>query len=209
MKKTIILLTTLALSLSLVACGGAKPASSVAAVSKEASSVAVSAAPSASAAVAEISVEDAKTLVKEKIDAGLQLWALYMGNATLDTNTPMEAGSTYFLVQDDAYKTMDELKAFTEKTFSKKMAEESFYGMLEGEYATFAEKDGKLYGNKDAPAKGLSATFDTDSLTIKSQTPETLTVELDFSRFDEPQGKAELNLIKENDNWVLDSKIDI
>ncbi|MEG2165319.1 MAG: hypothetical protein RRY96_03415, partial [Ruthenibacterium sp.] len=153
MKKTIILLTTLALTLSLVACGGAKPASSVAAVSKEASSVAVSAAPSASAAVAEISVEDAKTLVKEKIDAGMQLWALYMGNATLDMNTPMEAGSTYFLVQDDAYKTMDELKAFTEKTFSKKMAEESFYGMLEGEYAAFAEKDGKLYGNKDAPAK--------------------------------------------------------
>lgn len=214
LKKTVAFLVALVLSLSLVACGGAKPASSVAAKASSApapASVASSKPASVSEAATEMSVEDAKTLLKEKIDAGMNLLTVYMGGSIqFDEKSQLAGNTNYCLVTDENYKSIADLKAATEKVYSKKIAEETLYmDQFDGENARFKEADGKLYVNQDIGGKGISAEFDVDTLTIVSQTPDTMVVSMDYSRFDEAQGKAEITLVKENDNWVLDSKIDI
>ncbi|MEG2673198.1 MAG: hypothetical protein RR937_08475 [Ruthenibacterium sp.] len=210
MKKSIVFLVTLTLALSLAACDGMPTVSViVSSAPASASSTAISSTAPSSEPVVEMTVEEAKTLVQEKVEEGVRILNILMnGNVKCDQNAPLEAGSNVYLVTEPDYPNVAALKAAVEAVYSKKVAEEDLYpGQFDGEYTHFKDSDGKLYIDQNVGGMGVEVDFDYDSLVIVSQTSDSLEVEMERFHFGESQGASKLNLIKENGNWVLDSKL--
>lgn len=159
-----------------------------------------------------MTVDDVKKMIEPKLNDGYNLMASFTNGFTTKSDKPATEDTDFFPVDDPRFTTVAELKTEIEKYFSKQLAEELFYGMLEGgggDAVKYKDIDGKLYCNNSFGGKGYSAGWDVNDLTILSQTADTLKVQLTLLRFDTPEGKCEISMTKENDNWVFDKTIDL
>ncbi|MEG0838632.1 MAG: hypothetical protein RSF33_02345 [Hydrogenoanaerobacterium sp.] len=158
-----------------------------------------------------MTVEEVKKMLEPKLEDGYYLMSAFVNGFDTKDDKPSAVDAKFYLVNDSRFTNIAELKAEVEKYYSKELAQTLFYGPLleDKQFVKYKDIDGKLYCNNDVGGKGFSAGWDLDDLTIESQTADTLKVKVMLERFNEPEGKCEISMIKENGNWVFDKTIDL
>lgn len=173
----------------------------------------------------QLSKEDAVSIVDEILPNAMEVYNIfYVGLptefdvASSETIMPItEENKKYSPVISDKYKSIDDIKNFTESVFTAQFAEENFYSYFEKpvnndvneelSIPLYKDINGVLCENVNFGGKGWGVEWLTETLEIVEQTDETMILEMETTLFDEPNGKNRLILNKVNGLWLLSSHV--
>lgn len=202
MKKTIILLGVILMTILMSACGESQ--SSKTTIS---SSEALNETTTANTLLTDDAVRE---MIKPILDSAFELYSAYQLGG-LDAELPAEGvelkadGNSFYPVKSDKFKTIADLKEATEKVYTKRLSEEIYSFAFDSENPRYKEIDGVLNIDTNIGGKGYGRTLLTDTAAIVAQTDRTLTVQMDFTEIDGTPGQTDINLVKEDGNWHLDT----
>lgn len=163
--------------------------------------------------------KEVKTLLEELLPVGLDVTYVFFMEDSLECNKDprTKLNNDYYLVVSDKFKSISDIKAYTESVFKKEFAQEYFYrDAFDDEPPKFIEKDNKLYADLYIWGIGNDLKeYNLDKLEIISQTDDEIVVATEYIYgyydddgipFDEKE-MFNICLKKENDKWLLNSKV--
>lgn len=133
-------------------------------------------------------------------------WWAGAGSSLLDVNVYVEPlsdtpeGTAFYPV--NRFDSIEEMKRATEQVVTKKYAQENLYPFLE-KHHQFLERNNRLYINTNA---GCGAPpFEPISASVNSKTENSAIITVVFRDNLNREETHKIELIKENDNWKLNS----
>ena len=168
--------------------------------------------------------DEAKAVVKDLIAKAAAFYgSVYNGggyfeqddSVTIPGTSEAQGGNPYVLVADENVKTMDDLRAATERVFMPEIAEKLFYSRYltdvdkpvdELDYANaplYYEYEGRLYVNTNIGGKGFPLYWLIDTTEITELTVDRITATVERTSFNEPDGVSTIVLEKWGGEWVI------
>lgn len=163
--------------------------------------------------------KEVKTLLGKLLPVGFEVTYVFVMEDSLecDKNPNTMLNEDYHLVVSDKFKSISDIRAYTESVFTKEFAQEYFYQeAFDGNPPKFIEKDNKLYADLYIWGMGNDLKeYNLDELEILSQTDNEIVVAIEYIYgyydddgipFDEKE-MFNICLKKENDKWLLNSSL--
>lgn len=152
--------------------------------------------------------EDLLPVVTELISKGEEVYDLFFeGNLPVEEDQKKE-GSSFCPVMSDQFRSIDDLKTFTESVFTKSFAAGTFYSScIEGDYPVYKMIDGRLCRNIDVSGLNRQIQWLSDTMEIITQAENTIKISMDVALSTGKTLEKELTLVKENGEWRLDSSL--
>ena len=166
--------------------------------------------PAAVISYTPLTTDEARTLASGLWDKFMIVRGYYSNDGL-----PVDYETESFMASDMEYrpvtgeiKTVADLKNVTEQTVTKEYAENNFYvNAINGNMPLYIEKNGVLY-ESDPPGIGYPEEWHFDTLTIKEQTENALTVTAEvYIWTDEKTLTGEINFVKSDggDIWRINN----
>lgn len=154
-----------------------------------------------SASSSQPSEEEAKQIINQVVPPANELARkILTGNFDLDYDTK---DGDYYLIQ--GYNSYQAFKDEISHYFSSKIADEIFTRYFSGDMPLFKDVDGRLYGI-EANA-GCYVNWETDTAKNITVSPDEIQAEMICFRDMEDLNYYPLELIKQDDRWVVSSEI--
>lgn len=152
--------------------------------------------------------EDLLPVVTELISKGEEVYDLFFeGNLPVEEEQKKE-DSSFCPVISDQFRSIDDLKTFTESVFTKSFATGTFYSScIEGDYPVYKMIDGKLCRNIDVGGLNRQIQWLPDTMEIVTQAENTIKITMDATLPTSERVEKELTLVRENGEWRLDSSL--
>ena len=151
-----------------------------------------------------------KNILTEKLPVAHEIYSIFSGPG-LDYDQSVEQeydenGRCFVPVVSDKYHSTQDIRNAAEQVFTVQYAQENFYQYaLEGDYSRYLDLDGVLMMDIGQGGGTNLNNWDLESMAVKSQTEDTILLNMDFiSDYDEA-GNADLTLVKENGEWKFTS----
>ncbi len=174
MKKVICLLTVFSMLFGMVGCYENQPESSVVSTSSSVKSSDV------------LSLEEAVAITKDVLNRQKQVFNVmhFACNLPADESQYIPDEPDYWLITDERFHTMEELKAFVYTAYTPAYADTVYGHYLKtpedpNEPTSFREYQGRLYANHRIGGVGNASTPLLDTLHIVSQKENTLVIAYD------------------------------
>lgn len=151
-----------------------------------------------------------KNILTEKLPVAQEIYSIFSGPGLdydqLAEQEHDENGRCFVPVVSDKYHSTQDIRNAAEQVFTVQYAQENFYQYaLEGESCRYLDLDGVLMIDIGQGGGTNFNNWDLESMTVKSQTEDTILLNMDFiSDYDEA-GNADLTLVKENGEWKFTS----
>ncbi|MDO5095268.1 MAG: hypothetical protein Q4D65_01805 [Peptostreptococcaceae bacterium] len=118
-----------------------------------------------------------------------------------------EYPQTYHLVKDEEVKTVSDIEKMLEETFTQRMISQNYRATVAGNFARFAEKDGKLYTHILEgldPPRAFYLKWDMENLEVGYQSEDRIVVYAKATSASFTQ-EGKIVLHYENGQWLLDT----
>ena len=152
--------------------------------------------------------EQLRPLVEDLLTQGKEIYNLFFGTGLPVEETDPIPDTNFVPVISDRFLTIEDLQAYTESVFTKSVASSVFYSAcIENEYPVYKMLDGQLCRNMDVEGANFKGQWLTDTLKIQGQAENTIKIFIDFKGITGKTVQKELTLVKEEDQWKLDSPL--